>query len=208
MNGYFKQVTPPKAISNSESGEYLLNKLTQFKKNGCKIFVIEYDPIDNRCMASVWDLFINLGDMERILGIRVKVQVIPSPGECDPSSITKQHWYCKHHVNCSSKVWYIQHKNVINLDHSVTLAMTDGSCPPRGISTLCQEYFDLKYATTAPSSMEFLFASSLQPGDLRWIPRIWCPPRKQSPSLPRLPIAHRHGGIGTGWKRAILKAPY
>jgi hypothetical protein len=34
MNGYFKQVTPPKAISNLESGKYLLNKVTEFKKNG------------------------------------------------------------------------------------------------------------------------------------------------------------------------------
>jgi hypothetical protein len=144
MNGYFKQVTPPKAISNSESGKYLLNKLTEFKKNDCKIFVIEYDPIDNRRMAPVWDLFINSGDMECILGIRVKVQVIPSPGERDPSSITKQRRYCKHHVNYRSKVWYIQHKTVINLDHPVTLAMTDGSHPPRSISTLRQEHFDLK----------------------------------------------------------------
>ncbi len=145
INGYFKQVTPPKAISDSESGKYLLNKLTDFKKNDCKIFVIEYDPINNCRMAPVWDLFIILGDMERILGIRVKVQVIPSPGERDPSSITKQHWYCKHHVNyTSSKVQYIQHKTVINLDHPVTLAMTDGSHPPRSVSTLQQEYFDLK----------------------------------------------------------------
>jgi hypothetical protein len=52
MNGYFKQVTPPKAISDLESAEHLLNKLTKFKKNGCKIFVIEYNPIDNCCMAS------------------------------------------------------------------------------------------------------------------------------------------------------------
>ena len=52
MNGYFKQDTPPKTISNSESGDSL-NKLTEFKKNGCKISVIEYDPIDNRRMAPV-----------------------------------------------------------------------------------------------------------------------------------------------------------
>jgi hypothetical protein len=64
MNRYFKQVTPPKAISDSESGEYLLNKLTEFKKNGCKIFVIEYNPADNCRMAPVWDLFINLGEMD------------------------------------------------------------------------------------------------------------------------------------------------
>ena len=41
MNGYFKQVTPSKTISDLESGD------------NCKIFVIEYDPIDNRRMAPV-----------------------------------------------------------------------------------------------------------------------------------------------------------
>jgi hypothetical protein len=104
MNEYFKQVTSPKTISDLERGDYSLNKLTEFKKNGCKIFVIEYDPINNRRMAPVWDLFINLGDMADILGIRVKVQVIPSLGEQDPNSITKQRPYCKHHVKYSSKV--------------------------------------------------------------------------------------------------------
>ena len=84
MNGYFKQVTPPKTISDSESRDYSLNKLTEFKKNGCKIFVIEYDPIDNRRMAPVWDLFINFGDMADILGIRVKVQVSPPPRGTGP----------------------------------------------------------------------------------------------------------------------------
>ena len=64
MNRYFNQVTPPKAISDSESGEYLLSKLTEFKKKGCKIFVIEYDPINNHRKAPVWDLFINLGEMD------------------------------------------------------------------------------------------------------------------------------------------------
>jgi hypothetical protein len=55
-------------------------------------------------MAPVWDLFINSGEMECILGIRGKVQVIPPPGERDPNLITKNWWYCKHHVNHSSKV--------------------------------------------------------------------------------------------------------
>ena len=53
------------------------------------MFVIEYDPNDNRRMAPVWALFIDSGEMERILGIRVKLQVIPPPGERDPNSITK-----------------------------------------------------------------------------------------------------------------------
>ena len=89
MNGYFKQVTPPKAPSDSKSKEHSLNKIPEFKKNRCKMFVIEYDPNDNRRMAPVWALFIDSGEMERILGIRVKLQVSPPPGERDPNSITK-----------------------------------------------------------------------------------------------------------------------
>jgi hypothetical protein len=33
---------------------------------------------------------------------------------------------------------------VINLDHTVTLAMTDGSAPLRTVLPLCHEYFDLE----------------------------------------------------------------
>jgi hypothetical protein len=144
MNGYFKQVTPPKAVSDSENCEHLLNKLTEIKKNECNMPVIEYDPIDNHRMSPVGVLFISLGEMEVILGIRVKIQVIPPLGKQDPNSITKTHWYCKHHINYSSKVCYIQHKTVINVDHPVTLAMTDGSWPPHCVSTLRHEYFNLR----------------------------------------------------------------
>ncbi len=108
------------------------------------MLVIKYNPIDNRWMAPLWDLFIHSGEMEHILGIRVKVQVIPATGKHDPNLITKTRWYCKHHINYSSKVCYIQHKSIINLDHPVTLAMIDGSCPPRVVSTLCHKYFDPK----------------------------------------------------------------
>ncbi len=105
MNGYFKQVTPPEAPSDSESKEHSLNKIPEFKKNRCKMFVIEYDPIDNQRMAPVWAfLFINFEEMERILGLWAKLQIIPPPGERDPNSITKSWQYCKHHVNYSSKV--------------------------------------------------------------------------------------------------------
>ena len=108
------------------------------------MFVIEYNPMDIRQMAPLWDPFINSGELERILGIWVKVQVIPPPGERDPNLIMKTRRYCKHHVNYSSKVWYIQHKLIINLNHPVTLAMTDGFHPPHGVSTLRHKYFDLK----------------------------------------------------------------
>jgi hypothetical protein len=56
----------------------------------------------------------------------------------------KQCRYCRHHVNYSSKVRYSQLKTIINLDHPVTLAMTNGSRTPHGVSTLCCEYFYLK----------------------------------------------------------------
>jgi hypothetical protein len=95
-------------------------------------------------MAPVWDLFINLGEMDQILGLRVKVQVILPPGERNPNLIMKQRQYCKHHDNYCSNVCYSQHKTVINLDHPVTLAMTNGSSPPHGVSTLRHKYFDLK----------------------------------------------------------------
>ncbi len=103
MNGYFKQVTPPKAPSNSESKEHSLNKIMEYKKNGCKMFVIENDPIDNRQMSPVWDLFINYGKMDRISGIREKLQVIPPPGEKDSNSITKNCHYRKQQVNTTQK---------------------------------------------------------------------------------------------------------
>jgi hypothetical protein len=73
MNGYFKQVTPPKASSASESKEHSLNKIKEYQKNGCKMFVIKYDPIDDCRMSPVWDLFMNSGEMERIFGIRLKL---------------------------------------------------------------------------------------------------------------------------------------
>jgi hypothetical protein len=144
MNGYFKQVSPPKASSASENKEHSLNKIKEYQKNGCKMFVIEYNPIDNRRMSQVWELFMNSGEMEKIFGIRVKLQVIPPPGEKNPNSITKHHLYCKHHVNYSSKVRYLQHKSVINLDHAVTLAMVDGTPPPCSVFMLRHKYFDLE----------------------------------------------------------------
>ncbi len=78
-------------------------------------------------MAPVWALFIGSGEMERILGIRAKLQVIPPPGERDPNSITKNRRYCKHQVVYSSKVRYVQHKSVINLDNEVTFSLPDSS---------------------------------------------------------------------------------
>jgi hypothetical protein len=56
----------------------------------------------------------------------------------------KKRRYCKHHIMYSLKVQYVQHKMVINLDHAITLAMTNRSTPPHTVLTLHHEYFDLK----------------------------------------------------------------
>jgi len=63
MNGFFKQVTPPNATSDSENKEHLLNKIPKYKKNECKMFVKEYDRIDNQKMAPVCALFIDSGEI-------------------------------------------------------------------------------------------------------------------------------------------------
>jgi hypothetical protein len=97
-------------------------------------------------MSPVWDLFIKSGEMDRIFGIRANLQVISPPGEKNSNSITKNHHYCKHHINYSSKLRYIQHTSEINLNPPVTLAMTDSSAPPHLVSTSRHEYFDLEAA--------------------------------------------------------------
>ncbi len=201
--GISNRFTSPKATTDSESWEHSLNKLNEFKKNGCKIFVIEYGTIDNCQMAPLRDLFINLGEMERILGIRVKIQVIPPPVEWDPNSITKTCWYCKHHINYSSKICYIQHKSVINLDHHVMLAMTDGSCQTHGVSTLHQEYFDLKSSEDGHIFHGvFVHAWILQLAGRQWILSTCVQTRKQRT---RSLIAHLHGGIGNGLRKGLLR---
>ena len=141
--------------------------------------------------------------MADILGIRVKLQVIPPPGERDPDSITKQHQHCKHHVNYSSKVRYIQHKTIINLNHPVTLAMTDGPHLPHSISTLCQEYFDLKSSDDGTIIHVFVCIESASCRPLAGVTYI----KRRSLSLPRLATAPLHGGTGTGWKRDIPTVP-
>jgi hypothetical protein len=146
--------------------------------------------------------------MECILGIRVKLQVIPPPGERDPNSITKNQQYCKHHVIYSSKVQYVQHKTVINLDHTVTLAMTDGSAPPRTVSTLRHEYFDLqsKEGGHIIHGVFVRMESQIRGPSIDITHMV---SNKEAKSiLLNMPTAHSHGGIGTGSKRDTLKVLY
>jgi hypothetical protein len=55
FNGYFKQATAPKASSQSESKEMLLNKNSEYTENGCRLFHLKYDPADNARMNPIWN---------------------------------------------------------------------------------------------------------------------------------------------------------
>ncbi len=90
MNGYFKQATPPKATMDSESKEHHSINSMNIRRMAARYLSLNTTPlIITRWLNCGMDLFINSGEMECILGIRVKVQVIPPPGERDPNSITK-----------------------------------------------------------------------------------------------------------------------
>ncbi len=127
-----------------KGGSILSKNSTNLRRTAARYFSLNMTPL-----ITVWWLHCGIylsiwARWNASLWIRVKVQGIPPPGEQDPNSITKTRWYCKHHNNYSSKVCYIQHKLVVNLDHPIMLAITDNSCPPQGISTLHHKYFDLK----------------------------------------------------------------
>jgi hypothetical protein len=80
FNGYYKQLTPPKAPTHSQSLENSLNKNKEFMQNGCKIFHLEYNPFKNTRMDTVWTHFIESGRSELVLGRRSKIFVLPAPG--------------------------------------------------------------------------------------------------------------------------------
>jgi hypothetical protein len=80
FNGYFKQSTPPKTTSRSESLENSLNKNKEFLQNGCKLFHLEYDLAENARMDPVWTQFIASEWSELVLSLRSKVFVLPNPG--------------------------------------------------------------------------------------------------------------------------------
>ncbi len=88
LNGYYKQATPPKASTYSESLENSLNKNKEYMQNGCKLFHLEYNPADNKRMELVWTQFIELGRSKLFLGLHSKVFNLPAHGQQDPNQIT------------------------------------------------------------------------------------------------------------------------
>jgi hypothetical protein len=78
--------------------------------------------------------------------------------------------------------------------------MTDGSRPPCRVSTLRQEYFDLKSSDDSTIVHGVFVCIESATGDpwSWWIPHIWCPTRKPRLPLPRSPTAPPHVGTGIG----------
>jgi hypothetical protein len=143
LNVYYKQATPPKASSYSESLENSLNKNMEYMQNGCRLFHLEYDPADNKRMEPIWTQFIDSGRSELFLGIRSKVFVLPAPGQQDPNQITLIWQYMKFHCRYSGVSRIGSHKTVMNLDKVVEITMRNGTRPPRKFTTLRHEYMDL-----------------------------------------------------------------
>jgi hypothetical protein len=61
-----------------------MNKNKEYMQNGCRLFHLECDPVDNKRMEPVWTQFIELGRSELFLGIRSKVFILPAPGNKIP----------------------------------------------------------------------------------------------------------------------------
>ncbi len=85
LNEYYKQATPPKTATRAKSQENSLNKNKEFLQNGCKLFHLKYDPVDNAQMHPVWTQFIASGRSKLVLGLRLKAFVLPNPGQQDPT---------------------------------------------------------------------------------------------------------------------------
>ncbi len=116
FNGYYKQTTPPKALTHSKGLENSLNKNKEFTQNGCRIFHLEYDPAKNPRMEMVWSHFIESGWSKLVLGHCSKIFVLPNPGQQSPTTITVICQYMHFHI-CYTGVSHIHsHALVMDLD--------------------------------------------------------------------------------------------
>jgi hypothetical protein len=85
-------------------------------QNGYNLFHLEYDLADNKCMEPVRTQFIESGRSKLFLGLRLKVLVLPAPGQQDPNQITLIQQYMKFQCRYSGVSQIGLHKTVINLD--------------------------------------------------------------------------------------------
>jgi hypothetical protein len=155
FNGYYKQMTPPKAMTHSEGLGNSLNKNKEFTQNGCRIYHLEYDPAENLRMEPVWTHFIESGRSELVLGCRSKIFVLPNPGVQSPTTITLIRCYMHFHIRYTGVSRIHSHATVMDLDKWVEVSMVDPcALPPWKFRTLRHKYMDLQ----TPKGLEVFHA--------------------------------------------------
>jgi hypothetical protein len=141
FNGFFKQAIPPKAVSIAEGKETSLNNNKEFTQNGCRVFNLEYDPVDNARMAPVWTQFKESGRSELVLGRRSKVNEIRR--------------YMHFHLRYTTRTRTHSHPTLIGLDKLTEITMENPSTrPPRKFTSMRHEYMDLR----TPDNLEVFHA--------------------------------------------------
>ena len=155
FNGFFKQAIPPKAVSIAEGKETSLNSNKEFTQNGCRVFNLEYDPIDNARMAPVWTQFRDSGRSELVLGRRSKVFVVPGAGRLAPAKVNEIRRYMHFHLRYTTRTRTHSHPTLIGLDKLTEITMEDPSArPPRKFTSMRHEYMDLR----TPDNLEVFHA--------------------------------------------------
>ena len=155
FNGFFKQTAPPKAASTAEGKETSLNNNKEFTQNGCRVFNLEYDPVDNARMAPVWTQFRESGRSELVLGRRAKVFVVPNAGRLAPAKVNEIRRYMSFHLRYTTRTRTHSHPTLIGLDKLTEITMEDHLArPPRKFTSMRHEYMDLR----TPDNLEVFHA--------------------------------------------------
>ncbi len=155
FNGYYKQSTPPKALTHSEGLENSHNKNKEFVQNGCCLFHLEYNPVEDPRIETVWSHFIESRKSELVLGRRSKIFVLPNPGQQAPTTITLTCHYMHFHICYTGVSCIHSHATMMDLDKWVEVSMVNPeTLPPRKFTTLRHEYMDLR----TPDGLEVFHA--------------------------------------------------
>ena len=129
--------------------KYSLNKLPEFRQNGCKMLSIEASPMDYERMGIVWSYFYDSGMCGRTLGSKTKILLIPT-GMVEPGNVTTVQRYKTLHVKLTSKLEFTNMPDVVNLFKKVEIRMADGAKPHRKFTSLQQEFYDLMTPSNTP----------------------------------------------------------
>ena len=147
IRGYWRQARNFNQSSGA-SKKYSLNRLAEYRKNGCQILHFESDPSEYGRMGELWNLFYTTGACARVCGLKSKV-VVFGQGNQTPHVINKLQRLKTFQCQYVSKIEFVQHRGVANVSKDVEIVMEDPTVrPPRKFTSLAQEYADLRCPTT------------------------------------------------------------